>query len=173
MQSSWSFRVCCILKIHWNIIICYLSTVELNFHGIFECRILWVTLIRPCRFYADTIKLCQVHAIIGTSEQTVYPIICNTDIVRSNLPNCSKMDFWVLKNKLHRKNVCCLHSFWPRTVLQVLHLWDQEFSVLNDTFHKLLSHQYTAVYFRPFFNNKPVFHNLSIIYRINSLPYNF
>ncbi len=31
---------------------------------------------------------------------------------------------------------------------------------------------YTAGSFRSFFNNKPAFHNLSIIYRIEPLPYN-
>ena len=30
---------------------------------------------------------------------------------------------------------------------------------------------YTAGYFRPFLDNKPAFHNLSIIYRIKPLPY--
>ncbi len=32
--------------------------------------------------------------------------------------------------------------------------------------------KYTAGYFRPFLHNKPAFHNLSIIYRINPLAYN-
>ncbi len=51
----------------------------------------------------------------------------------------------------------------------------ENFSCISEAFimHCIVLYVYTAGYFRPFLRNKPSFHNLSIIYRIKPLPYNW
>ena len=71
-------------------------------------------------FLWGNLKRPEIHSPDGLnkSEQTLILL----DRVRSNLPNCSEMDFWVLKNKLHRKmfhwNI--LRELWGSIMLPAL-----------------------------------------------------
>ncbi len=58
------------------------------------------------------------------------------------------------------------------TICPFIYWWRHMVTILLVMHHGHHMSNYTTGYFRSYFNNKPAFHNLSIIYRIKPLPYN-